>query len=1066
MMQGALESHQYSPVASPLGYRAHNPAQRWSTVFDARGFHVEPEGGAWKWGLHLERYGIRGVERSINRTARLTPRNQGLLYQWDDSLEEWFVNDARGLEHGFTLRKPPQGPGSILSFHIAVRGDLHAIVHSAGHAIAFANAAGNTLVTYTGLKAWDARGLPLPATFHTEGPRSLRLDVQTGSAHYPITIDPIAQQAYLKASNTGVDDAFGWSSALSGDTLVVGAPFEDSDARGVNGNQAGNSALNSGAAYVYVRTNGVWTQQAYLKASNTDTTSGFSADAFGLSVAIHGDTIAIGAPGECSGATGVNGDQVNNNASSSGAVYVFVRTGVTWSQQAYLKPSNTAQFQNFGHAVSISGDTIVVGAPYEDSNATGVNGNQNNIASLDSGAAYVFVRNGGIWTQQAYLKASNTGAFDHFGEDVSISGDTIAIGAPLEDSGAIGINTDQFREDAQESGAVYVFVRNANQWSQQAYIKPSNTGAGDQFAYRVSLASNTLVAGAPNEDSSATGVNGNQNDNGLSDSGAAYVFLRTGSVWSQQAYLKASVPGVMDYFGGAVALSAGTIVIGAEDEDSGATGVDGNAHDNSVTGAGAAYVFLRNGALWTQQAYLKASNTGVDDEFGWSVAVSGDTVAVAAVGEASSATGVNGNQADNSAPRSGAVYVFLAPPAGLRFVAMTPCRLVDTRPVYAGPLTGAFGPPLLAATATRTIPINSSTTCVVPTNAKAYVLNLTLDTFYNQTGPVDFVTLWPTGEPRPDFYTARTTTGGYIANAAIVKAGVNGAIDVYASHAVNVILDISGYFTDDTAAPGLLYYPIQPCRAVDTRGPIYSSLPPPYGNQRMQAQQSRTFRIPGSPACSIPVATAYSVQLTLAPGELTNGLPVAFITAYPTGVPRPNISNMNAYFGYAAANSAIVPAGANGSIDVFAYDATNLIIDVNGYFAPDDGTGRGLYYFPAHQCRVMNTQDVTLAGPYGGPAMLPGTDRTVPVPAGRCTGLPATAKAWALNTWVVPSGGMPYLSMWPSGTPWPNISQLNAFQGQTVANSGIVPASATGSVDIRVAGPTHVGLEVTGYFTR
>ncbi len=272
-----------------------------------------------------------------------------------------------------------------------------------------------------------------------------------------------------------------------------------------------------------------------------------------------------------------------------------------------------------------------------------------------------------------------------------------------------------------------------------------------------------------------------------------------------------------------------------------------------------------------------------------------------------------------------------------------------------------------------------------------------------------------------------------------------------------------------TATRGLLTIdPLAPCRAVDTRGAIYSVLPPPYGNQRMQPRENRTFRLPGSPGCQLPVAAAYSLGLTLAPGSETNGNPVAFITAYPTGLSQPNISTMNAFFGYAVANSSIVPASINGSIDIFANDATNLIVDVNGYFAPDDGTNHGLYYYPVTQCRVLNTQDGTLNGGFGGPQIMPGADRTIPVPtSNRCTDLPLTAKAWVLNASVVPGGiGMPFLSMWPSGTAWPNISQLNAFQGQAVANSALVPASTSGSVDLRVAGPTHVVVEVSGYFNR
>ncbi len=441
--------------------------------------------------------------------------------------------------------------------------------------------------------------------------------------------------------------------------------------------------------------------------------------------------------------------------------------------------------------------------------------------------------------------------------------------------------------------------------------------------------------------------------------------------------------------------------------------------------------------------------------------------------------GVSGNAKQSSVPNLpsgntgqelafqllGSVITVTPPSTALRFVPLTPCRLVDTRQAYAGPRTGEFGPPQLAGASTRTITIPATTTCSVPQTAKAYVLNVTLDTVENQTGPVDYVTIWPAGEARPDFYTARTTTGGYIANAAIVKAGTGGAVNVYASNNVNLILDINGYFTDSTSTPTLLYYPVAPCRAVDTRGPVYSSLPAPYGNQRFQARETRTLRLPGSPGCQLPAAAAYSLQMTLAPGDLTNGNAVAFVTAWPTGLPQPNISNMNAYFGYAVANSAITPASSNGSIDVYAYDATNLIIDVNGYFAPDDGTGRGLSYYPVTQCRVMNTLNAQFSGSFGPPALIPTPDRTVAVPAGACTGLQFTARAWALNAWVVPAGAaMPYLSMWPSGTAWPNISQLNAFQGQTVANSGIVPAASNGSIDVRVAATTHAAIEVAGYF--
>ena len=191
---------------------------------------------------------------------------------------------------------------------------------------------------------------------------------------------------------------------------MVGAWAENSSATGVNGTQGDNSASQSGAAYVFVRSSGLWTQQAYLKASNTG-----SADQFGISVAISGDTVVVGANYEDSWATGVNGTESNNTKTTAGAAYVFVRNSGNWSQQAYLKASNTARHDYFGYSVAISGDMVVVGAHQESSNSTGVNGTQSDNSAINSGAAYVFVRSSGNWTQQAYLKASNTGADDYFG---------------------------------------------------------------------------------------------------------------------------------------------------------------------------------------------------------------------------------------------------------------------------------------------------------------------------------------------------------------------------------------------------------------------------------------------------------------------------------------------------------------------------------------------------------------------------------------------------------------------------------------------------------------------------
>ena len=618
---------------------ARNPGLGWKMVFDEHGFTAQPDDGAWTWGLELvlKEPAERGLHGTAAGNRFSVPRTPAIT--------EWFVNDPRGLEQGWTLSAPAE-------IQLRVRGCLKPSVSP--QSISFGGQ-----LTYSGLKAWDATGKTIPTHFEaTAEGFAVRYD-DTG-AQYPLTIDPIAQQAYLKASNTDANDYFGYSVAVSGDTVVIGAVREASNATGVNGNQADNSVDGAGAAYVFTRSGGTWTQQAYLKASNTAAIG----DYFGCSVAVSGDTVVIGAYGERSSATGVGGNQVDYSAPGSGAAYVFTRSGTTWTQQAYLKASNTGMDDYFGSSVAVSGDVAVIGAPNESSNATGVNGNEADNSVYQAGAAYVFVRSGSTWTQQAYLKASNTGAGavngwgDQFGNSVAVSGDTAVIGAYQEDSNATGVGGDGTDNSALDSGAAYVFVRSGTTWMQQAYLKASNTGASDFFGFSVALSGNTAVIGALSEASNATGVNGNQADNSIPSSGAAYVFTRSAGVWTQQAYLKAGNTGAGDSFGYSVAISGDTAVIGAAGEDSNATGVGGNQADDSTSNSGAAYVFVRSGSTWTPQAYLKASNTGAGDDFGYSMAVSGDTVVIGAPWEASNATGVNGNQADNSLYGPGAAYVF------------------------------------------------------------------------------------------------------------------------------------------------------------------------------------------------------------------------------------------------------------------------------------------------------------------------------------------------------------------------------------------------------------------------
>jgi hypothetical protein len=460
-----------------------------------------------------------------------------------------------------------------------------------------------------------------------------------------------AQQAYVKASTTEASDRFSMV-AISGNTMAVGVLEEDSNATGINGNQSDNSESNSGAVYVFTRSGSTWSQQAYIKASNTGTNDGF-----GEALDIDGDTLVVGAKSEDSNATGINGNQSDNSRFNAGAVYVFTRSGSTWTQQAYIKGSASDSLDQFGHAVAINGDTLAVSANEEDSNATGVDGNQANNSAATSGAVYVFTRSGTTWSQQAYLKASNTDAGDRFGTDLDISGDTLAVTANSEGSNATGVNGNQSDNSASQAGAVYVFTRSGTTWSQQAYLKASNAGAGDIFGTSVAVDGNTIAVGAMYEDSNATGVNGDETNNSAGSSGAVYVFTRSGTTWSQQAYIKASNTGGNDQFGEKIDLFGNSLVVGAIGESSNATGINGAQGNDSATYSGAAYLFTRSGTTWSQQSYIKASNSEASDFFGYSVAIGADTIVVSSFGEDSNATGVGGNQSDNSVSNAGAVYV-------------------------------------------------------------------------------------------------------------------------------------------------------------------------------------------------------------------------------------------------------------------------------------------------------------------------------------------------------------------------------------------------------------------------
>jgi hypothetical protein len=295
---------------------------------------------------------------------------------------------------------------------------------------------------------------------------------------------------------------FGCSVALSGDTVVVGA-F--------------NEAV-GGAAYVFVRSGTTWSLEQKLTASNATI-----ADRFGYSVAVSGETVVVGAY------------QAGSGANENGAAYVFVRNGTTWTEQQMLQGSDSEESSEFASSVSLSGDTALIG-----SHGKGV-----------GGAAYVFVRSGTTWTERQQLTASDPALGEQFGWSVALSGETALIGAPRDDHPSLF-----------ETGAAYVFVRNGSNWTEQQKLTASNPESADYFGQAVALSGNLAIIGAPNKD----------------PDGAAYLFVRSGTTWSEEEQPGPSDPENAGLFGGSAAISGSTALVGAEQSNGGHMIAGGAAH--------------------------------------------------------------------------------------------------------------------------------------------------------------------------------------------------------------------------------------------------------------------------------------------------------------------------------------------------------------------------------------------------------------------------------------------------------------------------------------------------------
>jgi hypothetical protein len=371
----------------------------------------------------------------------------------------------------------------------------------------------------------------------------------------------------------------------------------------------------------------------------------------------------------------------------------------------------------------------------------------------------------------------------------------------------------------------------------------------------------------------------------------------------------------------------------------------------------------------------------------------------------------------------------------LQFVPITPCRIADTRNA-AGPLGG----PKLSPNQSRDFPISESA-CGIPATAAAYSLNVTAV----PDAQLGYLTMWPAGEPQPSTSTLNSD-GRVKANAAVLSAGLSGAISIFVTNSTHIIIDINGYFVPVGASTASLqFFPLTPCRVADTRLST-GSLSGPF---LKGGAAGRSFPVLTSP-CGIPAAAkGYSLNFTAVPhGSL------GYITVWPAGQSQPVVSTLNATTGTITANAALVPAGASGAVSVFASDDTDLIIDVNGYFAaPASG---GLNLFNVTPCRVLDTRN-------GGGQPITGKI-AVGVSNHSCMPPGAVADAFAFNVTTVPPGALVYLTLWPDAAPsQPTVSTLNAIDGAITSNMAIVPTT-NGSIDAFASNPAQLILDLLGYF--
>ncbi|RYD64084.1 MAG: hypothetical protein EOP83_10610, partial [Verrucomicrobiaceae bacterium] len=543
---------------------AQNPGQRLTARFLDQGARVESGRGDVGWSATFTSPGLPAATE-VTATGTKIEYLRG-------AVTEWFNNQPEGFEHGYVVHRPLD-TGEELRVSVQVDGLQVDVSPESPGSMHLSDQHGEPRLCYDKLLAWDDAGAPLPARMEA-GPGGIDLVIGVATARYPVTIDPLIssleQKLLPEISGDGSEsDAFGVAVSLDGDTALIGASLSDTP-----------TGSYSGYAYVFTRSQNVWTLQARVTGADTNDN-----DRFGSSVSLEGNSAVIGSPLD------------DPRGSNSGSAYIFVRSGTTWSQQAKLVPPDGASNDTFGEDVSLSGPLVLIGA---ESDGTA--------AGNEAGSAYVYVRGGSSWSLETKLEPDDPTASDYFGSSVALDGETAVVGARLDDDRGNG------------SGSAYVFTRSGTMWTQQAKLTASDGTAGDALGVSASLAGDDLILGA-----SQDGVNG-------SNSGSAYVFTRSNGVWTEQAKLLPSDGTSTTLFGASVAVEGNVALVGAP-------------WQSSLTGG--AYIFTRSGSTWQQTVKLTASDKASGANFGNSVAISGET---ALVGAASGDTVLSG-------PTGGA-YVF------------------------------------------------------------------------------------------------------------------------------------------------------------------------------------------------------------------------------------------------------------------------------------------------------------------------------------------------------------------------------------------------------------------------